>query len=213
MGDFEDMWLAADSQYKVNVSELQSILKVLPSVSVSQSEDFQRQARDCLGNIEQALTDLTQSLRTNRSSTSNQQYRNQINIYRKQYTSLTNSYRESLQKLRNSTHSMHEREERNRLLQSHEIIDSTQSALDRSKQVVAETEEVAIDSSTKVNAQGQQLENVLGDVHDINDTSARGRRIMMGMARRMMTDRIIQSIIVILELGIIGGLLYWRFSR
>ena len=91
-------------------------------------------------------------------------------------------------------------------------MDSTQSALDRGRQIVAETEEIATDTSGRVHHQGQRLENVLDDVHEINDSSARARRIMYGMARRMMTDRIIQFIIVFLELGIIGGLIYWKFA-
>lgn len=117
-----------------------------------------------------------------------------------------------MQKSRYNSYSIYEKEERKKLLQGNEIIDSTQNALDQSKQIVAETEDIAIDTSGKVNQQGQQLENVLNDVNEINDTSARARRIMLGMARRMMTDRIIQVIIVCLELGIIAGLLYWKFG-
>merc|ERR1719411_1281800 len=211
MDDFEELWQQGDRQYKSNSEELQSIIRVLPTVTASQVDDYQQQGNDCLRNIESAITDLTQALRQNRSSTQKDQYRQQLNVYKQQVKSQRNNFQSAMQKQRYNSYSTNEREERKALLQGQEIMDSTQSALDRSKQIIAETEDIAIDTSTKVNEQGQQLENVLADVHEINDTSARARRIMLGMARRMMTDRIIQFIIVFLELGIIGGLLYWKF--
>ena len=151
-------------------------------------------------------------MRQNRSSTQKDQYRQQLNVYKQQIKSQKQNFKLAVQKQRYNSYSVYEKEERKKLLQGNEIIDSTQNALNQSKQIVAETEDIAIDTSGKVNQQGQQLENVLSDVNEINDTSARARRIMLGMARRMMTDRIIQFIIVFLEFGIIGGLLYWKFG-
>ena len=151
-------------------------------------------------------------MRQNRSSTQNHEYRQKLNVYKQQIKSQKQNFKLAIQKQRYNSYSVYEKEERKKLLQGNEIIDSTQNALIQSKQIVAETEEIAIDTSGKVVQQGQQLENVLGDIHEINDTSARARRIMLGMARRMMTDRIIQFIVVFLELGIIGGLLYWKFG-
>lgn len=151
-------------------------------------------------------------MRQNRSSTQKDKYRQQLNVYKQQIKSQRQNFKIAMQKQRYNSYSVYEKEERKKLLQGNEIIDSTQNALNQSKQIVAETEDIAIDTSGKVNQQGQQLENVLSDVNEINDTSARARRIMLGMARRMMTDRIIQFVIVFLELGIIGGLLYWKFG-
>ena len=211
MDDFDEIWQQSERQYKSNSEELQSIIRVLPTISPSQSDNYEEQGNECLRNIERSITDLTQALRQNRSSTKKDQYRQQLNVYKQQVKSQRNNFQAAMQKQRYNSYSTNEREERKALLKGHEIMDSTQSALDRSKQIIAETEDIAVDTSTKVNEQGQQLENVLADVHEINDTSARARRIMYGMARRMMTDRIIQFVIVFLEVGIIGGLLYWKF--
>lgn len=113
---------------------------------------------------------------------------------------------------RSSSYSVQQKSERRQLLHGQEIIDSTDDALLRGKQIIAHTEETAIDSNRMLHEQGHKLEHALEDLHETNDVSDRARRIMYGMARRMMTDRIIQFIIVFLELGIIGFLLYWKFK-
>lgn len=211
MDDFEELWQQSERQFTSNSEELQSIIRVIPTITQSQRDDYQQQGNDCLRNIERAITDLTQALRQNRSSTQKDQYRQQLNIYKQQVKSLKNNFKTAMQKQRYNSYSTYEREERKKLLQGHEIIDSTSNALQQSKQIVAETEDIAIDTSGQVVQQGHKLEATLANVNQINDTSARARRIMLGMARRMMTDRIIQFIIVFLECGIIGGLLYWKF--
>merc|ERR1719445_1121556 len=212
MDDFEELWQEANREYTNNSEELQSIIATIPTISKAQRDEYQQQGNDCLRNIERAITDLTQALRHNRSSTRKDQYRQQLAVYRQQTKSQRNNLMQALSKQRYNSYSTQEKEERKKLLQGQEIMDSTQSALRQGRQIVAETEDIAADTSGRVHAQGQQLENVLSDVHEINETSARARRIMYGMARRMMTDRIIQFIIVFLEIGIIGGLLYWKFG-
>eukprot|EP01084_Bolivina_argentea_P252636 424084_1 len=212
MSDFDERWQQSEREYTSNSEELLSILRVIPQISQNQRDDYQQRGQTCLKNMERAVTDLTQILRQNRSTSAQKdQYRQQLNVYKQQLKSQKSNFSEALQKQRYKAYSMHEREERQNLLRGNEIIDSTQDALDQSKQIVAETEILAIDTSDQVNAQGVQLENVLANVNDINEISARARRIMLGMARRLMTDRIIQIIIIFLELGIIGGLLYWKF--
>eukprot|EP01084_Bolivina_argentea_P252641 424090_1 len=185
MDDFEEVWHQYETQYTTNSQELQQLIRVVPTITKSQRDDYQQQGNECMRNIERAVTDLAQTLRQNRSITTTQKdkYRQQLNVYKAQQKSSRNNFQTAMQKQRYSSYSTYEKEERKGLLQGNEIIDSTQSALDQSKQIVAETEEVAIDTSGKVNAQGQQLEHVLGDLHDITDTSARARRIMLGMAR------------------------------
>eukprot|EP01084_Bolivina_argentea_P252637 424085_1 len=212
MSDFDERWQQSEREYTSNSEELLSILRVIPQISQNQRDDYQQRGQTCLKNMERAVTDLTQILRQNRSTSAQKdQYRQQLNVYKQQVKSQRTNFKTSLQKQRYNNYSTFEKEERKKLLQGNEIIDSTQNALDQSKQIVAETEDIAIDTSGRVNAQGQNLEQVLADINEVNATSARARRIMLGMARRLMTDRIIQIIIIFLELGIIGGLLYWKF--
>ena len=103
------------------------------------------------------------------------------------------------------------KDERRKLLHGNEVIDNTSNALMKSKQVIAQTEDRANITSQQLYDQGNQLENTLTDLQETNATSDRARRVMIGMARRVYTDRIIQFIIVFIELGIIGFLVYWRF--
>eukprot|EP01083_Nonionella_stella_P299510 1017638_1 len=212
MDDFEEVWQQHKRTYTANSEELQSIIRIIPTIGNSQRQEYENQGKECLRNIERALTDLTQCLRQNRVASNKDQYKQHLNVYKQQLKSQRNNFQTALEKQRLNGYSKQDKEERQTLLQGNQILDSTQDALDRSKQVLAETEDIAIDTSDKVNVQGLQLENALANVNEINDTSKRARRIIVGMRRRMMTDRIIQTIIVVLELAIVGGLLYWKLS-
>ena len=212
--DFEEAWTQSKQEYTANSEELQSLISVIPTISKSQRSEYQRQGEDCLRSIEAAISDLTQALRHNRSSDSvhKAQYRQQLNVFKQQLKSQRGNFKAALQRQSMSSYSSAQTEERQGPLRGNEIVDSTQSALDRSKQILAETQDIATDTADKVNQQGLQLESVLDNVNEINETSDRARRIAMGMARRMMTDRIIQTVIVVVELGVVGGLLYWKFG-
>lgn len=211
MEEFEETWAQNKQQYTDNVQELQSIIKVIPTVGSTQRYDYEQQGQDCLRKIGSAISDLTLALRPIRSSQKDQ-YRHQLNAFKTQLKSLNNDFEAALQKQSLNSYSTGQKEERQALLLGNEIIDSTQESLDRSKQLLAETEDIAMDTASKVDQQGLQLESVLQNVNEINDTSERARRIARGMARRVYTDRYIQCVIVFLEIGIVGGLLYWKFG-
>lgn len=50
-------------------------------------------------------------------------------------------------------------------------------------------------------------------LQEARDLNERARRTLVGMARRVMTDRLIQVSIVGLEVAIIGFLVYWKFLK
>merc|ERR1719361_1677542 len=122
MDDFEELWDQSNRQFQNNSEELQSIIRVIPTINQSQRDDYQQQGTDCLRNIERAITDLTQALRHNRSSTRKNQYRQQLNMYKQQLVSLRSEYQSAMQKQRMSSYSSSEKEERKKLLQGHEIM-------------------------------------------------------------------------------------------
>merc|ERR1719361_997511 len=100
MDDFEELWDQSNRQFQSNSEELQSIIRVIPSINQSQRDDYQQQGNDCLRNIERGITDLTQALRHNRSSTRKDQYRQQLAVYRQQTKSQRNNLMTALQKQR-----------------------------------------------------------------------------------------------------------------
>ena len=138
-------------------------------------------------------------------------YRSRIRTFKQQLKSGKDELIRAMQEQRSNQYSSTQKDERRQLLQGSEILDNTDNALIRSKQVIKETEEIAIDTNERLHGQGQQLEQTYNDMNEMNETQDRARRIMIGMARRLTTDRIIQTIIVFIEFGVIGFLIYWKF--
>ena len=60
MDDFEELWHSSERQYQSKSQELQSIIRVLPTIGQSQRDDYLQQGNECIGNLERAITDLTQ---------------------------------------------------------------------------------------------------------------------------------------------------------
>ena len=60
MDDFEEAWQQSERQYQSNSQELQSIIRVLPTITQSQRDDYLQQGNECLSNLDRAITDLTQ---------------------------------------------------------------------------------------------------------------------------------------------------------
>lgn len=215
MDDLEDLWERNENIFQKNNQELNRLIDEIPTVSSSDRNEYRQQAEEHIRNCNRAISEMEQGVRQTRGITSleKDKYRSRIRTCKQQIKSCQNELIKAMQIQRQSQYSSQEKEERRQLLQGQEILDNTDNALIRSKQVIRETEEIAVDTQDKLYGQGKQLENVHNNLAEVNETSDRARRIMIGMARRLRTDRIIQSIIILLEVGIIGFLLYWRFFR
>merc|ERR1719461_2057002 len=111
MDDFDEQWEQSNRQFLSNSEELQSLIRVIPTISQSQRDDYQQQASECLRNIERSITDLTQALRHNRSSTRKDQFRQKLNMYKQQLKSLQTEYQTAMQKQRYNSYSTFEKEE------------------------------------------------------------------------------------------------------
>eukprot|EP01084_Bolivina_argentea_P252635 424083_1 len=101
MSDFDERWQQSEREYTSNSEELLSILRVIPQISQNQRDDYQQRGQTCLKNMERAVTDLTQILRQNRSTSAQKdQYRQQLNVSKQQIKSQRNDFNIALQKQR-----------------------------------------------------------------------------------------------------------------
>lgn len=102
---------------------------------------------------------------------------------------------------------------RGRLLQMNDTLERTSNTLVNTQQIAAETDEVSV---AVVDELGTQRESLLRTKERLIDTDVnltRSRKILLSMYRRVMTNKLILIVIIIMELLILGGIVYYKFIR
>ncbi|WAR19882.1 VTI1B-like protein [Mya arenaria] len=84
-----------------------------------------------------------------------------------------------------------EASQRNRLVQGTQSLNRASESIARSHQIAAETDQL----------------------HDTDDNLGKSRKILKTMAMRVMTNKMILIVVILLELGILGLIVYFRFIR
>uniref|UniRef100_A0A2D4HC12 t-SNARE coiled-coil homology domain-containing protein n=2 Tax=Micrurus lemniscatus lemniscatus TaxID=129467 RepID=A0A2D4HC12_MICLE len=97
------------------------------------------------------------------------------------------------------------------LLQGTESLNRATQSLDRTHQIAAETDQIGSDIIEELGGQREQLERTKGRLVNTNENLSRSRKILRSMSRRLMTNKLLLSVIIILEVVILGGLVYYKF--
>ncbi|KAG8126047.1 putative Vesicle transport through interaction with t-SNAREs-like protein [Naja naja] len=97
------------------------------------------------------------------------------------------------------------------LLQGTESLNRATQSLDRTHQIAAETDQIGSDIIEELGGQREQLERTKGRLVNTNENLSRSRKILHSMSRRLMTNKLLLSVIIILEVIILGGLVYYKF--
>ncbi|ETO12290.1 vesicle transport v-snare protein [Reticulomyxa filosa] len=219
LGDFEEQWSKYCEEYISCTTSLDRLLKQLGDFDAQATEEALQEGSALVKDTEKAIRSLENLIRESHalSNADRQARRDKVQSFKLKLEGIKKDFRSIQSGHRPPTWRGNDEyavaTERKQLLQGQQILESTDNALLRGKQIVSQVEEIAVDTSHQVHDQGQQLENVLDELHETNAIQDRARRVMLGMARRMMTDRIIQFFIILIELGIIGLLIWYKFLK
>jgi hypothetical protein len=126
-------------------------------------------------------------------------------------TSTSNSTSSSLLGSSNGTDVW--KQQREALLGTRNILDDTSSSLDRTTFALAETEQIGGDTHQQLLQQREQFARQKEMLEDTNDFLSRSKRVMNRMKRRIITNKLIQYIIIALELALlllIAYVKYWK---
>lgn len=102
---------------------------------------------------------------------------------------------------------------RSRLLQMNETIDRTTETVYRTQQIAAETDQVGIAVVDELGTQREALIRTKERLVDTDVNLSKSRRILRSMYRRVMTNKLILVVIIILELGILAFVVWFRFFK
>jgi len=103
--------------------------------------------------------------------------------------------------------------QRSRLHQTNSILERTSGSIARSQQVAVETEQIGNEIITEM---GDQRDSLLRTREHLSGTDAnlmQSRKILKTMYIRVMTNKMILVFIILLELGILAGVVYWKFFK
>eukprot|EP00118_Oscarella_pearsei_P025329 m.307999 g.307999 ORF g.307999 m.307999 type:complete len:222 (+) comp43222_c0_seq1:34-699(+) len=102
-------------------------------------------------------------------------------------------------------------QQRSTLLKGSSSLNRTSESIARSKRTAAESEQIGTETLGDLVGQKEQLLRATDTVHETDAEVSKAKTILISMGKRVITDKLIMMIIILLQLGIIGGLVYWKF--
>ncbi|XP_067413874.1 vesicle transport through interaction with t-SNAREs homolog 1B isoform X1 [Emydura macquarii macquarii] len=107
--------------------------------------------------------------------------------------------------------STHLQSQRVLLLQGTESLNRATQSIDRSHRIAAETDQIGTDIIEELGDQREQLERTKSRLVNTSENLSKTRKILRSMSRRVMTNKLLLSVIIIVELAILGGVVYYKF--
>ncbi|CAJ0940547.1 unnamed protein product [Ranitomeya imitator] len=103
--------------------------------------------------------------------------------------------------------------QRSLILQGHESLNRTTDSIARSHRIAAETDAIGHNIVEELGGQREQLERTKDRLINTGENLSKSRKILRSMSRKIVTNKLLLSIIIILELAILGGVVYVKFFR
>ncbi|XP_059162280.1 vesicle transport through interaction with t-SNAREs homolog 1B-like [Physella acuta] len=100
---------------------------------------------------------------------------------------------------------------RGKLLQGHQSLQRATESIARSHQIAAETDQIGVEIIDELGQQRETLLRTRDRLVETDSSLKKSNQILKGMARRVMTNKLILAVIVLIELAILAGVTYWKF--
>ncbi|KAM9294055.1 vesicle transport through interaction with t-SNAREs homolog 1B [Gastrophryne carolinensis] len=110
-------------------------------------------------------------------------------------------------------HNNTSRSQRNLLLEGNQSLSRASDSIARSHHLAAETDAVGQGIVEELSGQREQLERTKDRLVNTSENLSRSTKILRSMSRKIVTNKLLLFIIIILELAILGGLVYYKFFR
>lgn len=103
--------------------------------------------------------------------------------------------------------------QRERMLASTERLNKTGARIQQGQQQLLETEELGVGILNDLHRQRQTITHARDTLHGADDNIATARRVLAVMSRRLMTNKLIMAGVILLLLGAIGLILYYKIIK
>lgn len=109
--------------------------------------------------------------------------------------------------------STHLQSQRALLLQGTESLNNASQSIERSQRLANETEQIGTDIIEELGEQREQLDRTRNRLVNTGENLSKSRKILRAMARRLVTNKLLLGVIIIMELAILGAVVYLKFFR
>uniref|UniRef100_A0A3P9IMS7 Vesicle transport through interaction with t-SNAREs 1B n=1 Tax=Oryzias latipes TaxID=8090 RepID=A0A3P9IMS7_ORYLA len=109
--------------------------------------------------------------------------------------------------------STHLQSQRALLLQGTEYLNNATQSIERSQRIAVETEQIGTDIIEELGGQREQLDRTRDRLVNTGENLSRSRKVLRAMSRRLMTNKLLLAVIILMELGILGAVIYLKFFR
>lgn len=207
-------------------------LKLMPEKALKSSgEERKRLVRtfdERNGEAEEVLQGMEEELRVaplsyrNTMSTKLRMYRRDLGKLQRDmknsapgFGSSTNTVQGSHQGIYSSQnqHSTHLQSQRALLLQGTEALNNASQSIERSQRIAAETDQIGTDIIEELGDQREQLDRTRNRLVNTGENLSRSRKILRAMSRRLVTNKLLLGVIILMELAILGAVIYLKFFR
>ncbi|CAL1575575.1 unnamed protein product [Knipowitschia caucasica] len=110
-------------------------------------------------------------------------------------------------------HSTHLQSQRALLLQGTESLNNATQSIERSQRIAVETDQIGTDIIEELGEQREQLDRTRDRLVNTGENLTRSRKILRKMARRLVTNKLLLGIIILMEVAILGAVVYLKFFR
>lgn len=107
----------------------------------------------------------------------------------------------------------HQDSQKNKVIDGMESLNRTSQSLSRTRVIAAETDEIGTGILDELDGQKEQLYRTRERLEDMDGDLSKSRRILNSMAKRVITNKIILTAIILVELGILGVVVWWKFFK
>ncbi|KAB5582169.1 hypothetical protein PHYPO_G00184080 [Pangasianodon hypophthalmus] len=99
------------------------------------------------------------------------------------------------------------------LIQGSESLNNATESIARSQRIAAESEQIGTDIIEELGQQREQLDRTRDRLVHTGENLSRSRKILRTMSRRLMTNKLLLGIIIVMEVAILGAVVYLKFFR
>ncbi|XP_010786495.1 vesicle transport through interaction with t-SNAREs homolog 1B-like, partial [Notothenia coriiceps] len=99
------------------------------------------------------------------------------------------------------------------LLQGTDSLTNASQSIERTLRIAAETDQVGTDVIEELGGQREQLDRARNKLVNTGENLSKSRKILRALSRRLMTNKLLLGVIIIMELAILAAAVYLKFFR
>ncbi|GAB0087644.1 vesicle transport v-SNARE 12 [Sergentomyia squamirostris] len=100
---------------------------------------------------------------------------------------------------------------RRTVLEGRAVLERTSASLARSNQVAIETEQIGTEIVSELGEQRESLLRSQRSLQNTNDGLSKSRTVLIAMQRNVLYNKLTLVMIIVLEIFILGGMLFLKF--